>query len=79
MRSTENPRVVELRAIPDPVDRAAACQTFILNGRATLEAVQALRDESIRSARESSPMTVDALAARIGAKRNVVVEALRQR
>jgi DNA-binding transcriptional regulator YiaG len=79
MRSTENPRVVELRGIADPVDRAAACQTFIVNGRATLEAMRALRDESIRSAREATTLTVDALAARIGARRNVVVEALRQR
>jgi DNA-binding transcriptional regulator YiaG len=71
--------VAELRAIADPVQRAAACQTFITNGRETLRAVERLRDESIRTARVDTELTVDALAAAVGVKRNVVVEALRRR
>lgn len=78
MRNTESPRVTELRAIADPVQRATACQTFIVNGRATLKAVEALRDESIRAAREATTLTVDALAGRVDVRRNVVVEALRR-
>jgi DNA-binding transcriptional regulator YiaG len=78
MRSTDNPRIAELRAIGDPVQRAAACQTFIVNGRATLKAAESLRDESIRAARKSTTSTVDALASAINVKRNVVVQALRR-
>ena len=78
MRKPENPRVAELRRIGDPVERAAACQTFIANGRDTLLAVEALRNESIRTARAEKEMTVDALAKAIGVRRNIIVEALRR-
>lgn len=74
---SENPRVAELRAITDPADRAAACQRFIENGRETLRAVEALRDESIRAARVD--ITIDRLAARLKVNRSIVVQALRQR
>lgn len=81
MRNTpgESPKVAELRAIPDPVARAAACQAFLVNGRATLAAVEALRNESIRTAREDTDLTVDQLAAKVQVKRNIIVEALRRR
>lgn len=78
MAHTENPRITELRAITDPVVRAAACQTFIVNGRATLRAAEALRNESIRAAREASSLTVDGIATAVQVRRNVVVEALRR-
>lgn len=78
MRSTESPRIAELRAIGDPLARAAACQTFIVNGRATLKAAEALRNESIRTARDATTLTVDAIAAAVKVRRNVVVEALRR-
>lgn len=81
MRNTpsESPRVAELRALPDPVDRAAACQAFLVNGRSTLAAVEVLRNESIRAARETTVLTVDQLAARVKVKRNIIVEALRRK
>lgn len=75
--TVESPRIVELRAIADPLQRAAACQTFIVNGRATLKAAEALRNESIRAAREATPLTVDAIAGAVKVRRNVVVWALR--
>ena len=78
MRSTENPRITELKAIGDPVERARACQTFIVNGRATLRAVEAVRNEAIRAAREATTLTVDAIATAVEVRRNVVVEALRR-
>lgn len=78
MGSTENPRITELRAIADPVERAAACQTFIVNGRATLKAAEAVRNDSLRAAREATTLTVDAIAAAVKVRRNVVVEALRR-
>lgn len=80
MPTRENPRIAALRRVADPVDRAAACQEFIQNGRETIRAAQALRDEAIREARGSGHpdgQTIDGLAARIKAKRNVVVDALR--
>jgi len=81
MRSTpeESLPVTALRAIQDPVERAAACQVFLTNGRATLSAVEQLRNDSIREAREATVLTVDGLAERIRVKRNVIVEALRRR
>lgn len=74
-----NPRILELQAIADPVERAAACQAVIVRGRETLTAAEALRTEAIRLSRENTSLTVDALAAAVGVKRNVVVEALRKR
>lgn len=79
MRSTpENPRIAELRAIADPLERAAAAQTFIVNGRATLKAAESLRNESIRAARGATRLTVDQLAAKVQVRRNIIVEALRR-
>lgn len=76
--ATENPRVAELRSITDPAERAKACQTFIVNGRDTLRAVEQLRDDSIREARAQTPRpTIDELAKAAGVRRNVVVTALR--
>lgn len=78
MRSTPtSARVAELQAIADPLDRAAACQQFIVNGRETLKAVEALRDDSIRTARETHRLTIDKMATRIKVRRNIIVEALR--
>lgn len=80
MPARENATIVALRRVADPVERAAACQQFIQNGRETIKAAQQLRDEAIRDARTSGhtdARTVDGLAARIKAKRNVVVDALR--
>lgn len=75
---SENPRVAELRAIPDPAGRAKACQLFIVNGRETLRAVEQLRDDSIRAARQGVPRpTVDELTRAVTCRRNVVVNALR--
>ena len=79
MGKHESGRVAELRSIADPVDRAAACQTFITNGRDTLKAVEVLRDESIRAARSGGSLTVDALAKAVKVRRNVIIDALRRR
>lgn len=74
----ENPKITEFRGYADPVERAKICQQFLTNGRATIRAVEKLRDDAIREARgkPKSP-TVDALALAVGVKRNVVVNALR--
>jgi hypothetical protein len=77
MPSSENTNLQRLRAITDPTDRAAACQTFIVNGRETLRAVEHLRDESIREARKTGAGTIDRIAAAVNVKRNIVVDALR--
>jgi hypothetical protein len=80
MSTTENVQVKALRGVADPVERAAACQRFIANGRATLKAIQQLRDEAIQSARQANhpgAKTVDGLASAVGVRRNVVVDALR--
>lgn len=75
----ENPRVVEYRAIADPLERAKTCQQFLVNGRATIKAMEQLRDDAIREARGNpKPPTVDDLALAVGVKRNVVVNALRR-
>ena len=73
----DNPRVAELAAITDPIERAAACQRFILNGRETLRQVEALRDQAIRDARTHTALTIDKLATRMRLNRSMVVEALR--
>lgn len=80
MTSRENANVTRLKRIADPVERAAAAQEFLANGRATLQAVQQLRDDAIREARKDAhpdAATVDRLAARVKVRRNVVVDALR--
>lgn len=75
----EHPVIARLNAVSDPAARARACQEFLTNGRATLRQAQQLRDAAIRAARAPSGPTVDALAAAVGVRRNVVVDALRAR
>jgi GTP-sensing pleiotropic transcriptional regulator CodY len=77
--TSDNPTVARIRGIPDPVARAAAAQTFIVNGRRTLRAVERVRDDAIREARQPGRVTIDQLANQVGARRNVVVTALRNR
>ncbi|MFF0822378.1 hypothetical protein ACFYUR_18610 [Micromonospora haikouensis] len=80
MPTRENATIAALNRIADPVARAAACQEFITNGRATLKQAQHVRDQAIRDARSTShpeARTVDGLAARIRTKRNIVIDALR--
>jgi hypothetical protein len=73
-----NPTVAALEAITDPVERAAACQTFLVNGRATIGLVEKLRTTAIREARsQAQALTIDELADRMRAKRHIVVDALR--
>ncbi|MFI2663252.1 hypothetical protein [Micromonospora carbonacea] len=82
MPTRENAMIAALERVADPVERAAACQQFITNGRATIKLAQQVRDEAIRTARTNlhpEAKTVDKLAERIKAKRNVVVDALRIR
>lgn len=76
---SENPNIAKARALADPVARARLAQEFITNGRLTLAAMQQVRDNAIRAAHAAGRGTVDQIAADIGAKRNVVVDALRQR
>lgn len=73
----ESPKIVELRGIADPLLRAAGCQAFILYAREAVRAAERLRDEAIREARTKTRPTVDVIAEAVGAKRNVVVNALR--
>lgn len=74
----ENPTVAKLEAIEDPIARAAAAQTFITNGRATLRLVEGVRNQAIRQARTvNRTVTIDQLASRMGAGRHIVVDALR--
>jgi GTP-sensing pleiotropic transcriptional regulator CodY len=79
MTTSENANVARLQGVRDPLARAKACQEFLINGRQTLESVQEVRDEAIREVRRKlgSRKTIDEIAAYIGAKRNVVVNALR--
>ncbi|MFJ8690306.1 hypothetical protein [Micromonospora wenchangensis] len=81
MPTSENTPLAALRRVADPVERAAACQAFIVNGRATLALVQQERDDAIRAARAAGhpeARTIDGLAARVKARRNVIVDALRK-
>lgn len=76
--SSENPKIAALIAIADPVERAAAAQRFIMNGRVTIRSAERVRDDAIREARQPGQRTtIDQLADQIGARRNVVVDALR--
>lgn len=79
MSDSKHDVVTRLSAITDPVERAAAAHIFLINGRSTISAVEDLRDSAIREAR-SRPgrLTVDDLAARIGAGRHIVVDATRR-
>lgn len=75
--SSENEKIAALLRITNPVDRAAAAQRFIANGRATLRDAERVRDQAIREARQPGQGTIDQLAEQIGTRRNVVVDALR--
>lgn len=77
--TSENPNVARIRGIGDPLARAQQAHEFLINGRRTLEAMQRVRDDAIQSAREAGRGTIDEIAEAIGAKRNVVVDALRQK
>lgn len=79
MTVPENPNLAKARALTDPVQRARFAQEFITNGRSTLAAMQQVRDDAIRESHAAGRGTVDQIAADIGCKRNVVVDALRQR
>ncbi|MEV2239500.1 hypothetical protein [Micromonospora sp. NPDC049891] len=82
MPTSENATLTALRKVADPVQRAAACHEFVTNGRETLRLVMLERDNAIRDARQGrhpEARTIDGLAARIRAKRNVIVDALRKR
>lgn len=75
---SENEKIAALLRIADPEERAAAAQLFIVNGRTTIRSAERVRDEAIREARQPRLRTIDQLAERIGARRNVIVDALRQ-
>ncbi len=75
----EDPVVVRLEAIQDPVERATAAQFFLTNGRQTLARVERLRDQAIRQARKNQTITIDQLAARMKAGRHIVVDACREK
>lgn len=67
-----------IAAITDPLQRAAAAQEFLVNGRRTLRTVQTIRDDAIREAREAMPgTTIYEIARAIPCRPNVVVDALR--
>jgi len=78
MTTSENPYLTSIRAVEDPLERAAQANQFITNGRLTLAAMQDVRDAAIRESRTTpAKPTIDDIAARIRAKRNIVVDALR--
>jgi hypothetical protein len=79
MTSSDNPRIREIRGIRDPLARARESQALIERGRQTITEAQEIRDEAIREVRGKlgSRKTIDEIAQYIGAKRNVVVDALR--
>lgn len=77
--ASENPNVARIRGISDPLSRAQQAHEFLINGRRTLEAMQHVRDDAIRGAHGAGRGTIDQIAGAIGAKRNVVVDALRRR
>lgn len=77
-KPVENPTVARIAAIEDPIERAAAAQTFLTNGRETIRQVEALRDEAIRQARHRGGITIDELAGRLRTRRNIVVDACRK-
>lgn len=80
MPEPENPKVKAVREIADPVRRAAAAQAFIKNGRLTIGAMEEVRDEALREARNPPRQdTIDQLAAKVGCGRHVVVDANRRR
>ena len=79
MALDDNPKLREIRAIKDPVERAREAQAFIDRGRRAIDDAQGIRNDAIREARGTTRLTVDAIAEAIKARRNVVVDALRVR
>jgi hypothetical protein len=77
MPQPPNPTVAKLEAIEDPVERAAAAQTFLTNGRDTIRLVEALRDQAIREVQRKGGITIDQLADRMKCGRHIVVDARR--
>lgn len=73
----ENSAVARIAAIEDPVERAAAAQTFLTNGRETIRNIEKLRDDAIRQVRRSGGITIDQLARRIKVGRHIVIDACR--
>lgn len=73
----EKPILRSLHEIRDPIERATACQAFIVNGRDTIRSAERLRDEAIVAARKAGAGTIDHIASQVKVKRNVVVDALR--
>jgi hypothetical protein len=69
----------EIAEIADPLIRARAAQRFIEGIQADIKEAQQGRDEAIRETRDLTANTIDEIAQYIGAKRNVVVDALRGR
>lgn len=78
MPTSEKSGPEALRGIADPLERAKQSQAWITRGRAAIGEAQQVRDAAIREAHRSSG-TIDEIAEHIGAKRNVVVHALRSR
>jgi hypothetical protein len=81
MATSEDPRIRALRGVPTPLDRAQDAQRFIETGEALIAQARTIRDAAIREARGELGVvrTIDEIAQYIGAKRNVVVDALRGR
>jgi hypothetical protein len=77
MVSSENASITRLRGVTDPLARAKECEEYLTRGREVLAVAQQMRDEAIREARRNGAGTVDQIAAHIGVKRNIVVDALR--
>lgn len=80
MTTSEDPRIRALRTIPDPLARARDAQRFVGNGEQLISQAREIRDEAIREVRSKLGIvkTVDEIAAAIGAKRNIVVDAVRK-
>lgn len=76
MVSSEDPQIQEMLGLTDPLARARRCEEYLGRWRAMLAEAQRLRDASIREAR-SPGSTIDGIAAAVGVKRNIVVNALR--
>jgi hypothetical protein len=81
MTTSEDPRIKALRGVPTPLVRARDAQQFIETGEALIAQARTIRDEAIRETRNvlGVAKTIDEIAQYIGAKRNVVVDALRGR
>jgi hypothetical protein len=81
MSTSEDPRIRALRGVGDPLARARDAQRFIGNGEELIAQARTIRDEAIREHRSKLGVakTIDEIAQYIGAKRNVVVDALRGR